>query len=104
MDVATLSAVNGNGPSPTIEAANPDLVLEHIVNLIELSLGAVRPELKAIGSLLSDTRYAESLEKVSQFAAGSGVAIYAQKDRREDLVNGHADTPSMSFGSSTKSR
>lgn len=98
MEVATPSAVNGNGLSPTIEAANPDLVLEHIVNLIEISLGAARSELKAVGSLLSESKHAESLEKVSQFAAGSQAALYAQKDRREELVNGHDDTPRMLAG------
>ena len=98
MEVATPSAINGNGPSPAIEAANPDLVLEHIVSLIEISLGAARSDLKAVGSLLSDTKYAESLERVAQFAADSEVAIYAQKDRRDELVNGHDDTPSEFHG------
>lgn len=93
MEVATPSAVNGIGPSPTIEAANPEVVLDHIINLIQTSLGAARQELKAVGSLLSDSKRAESLEKVSQFAADTQVALYAQKDRRQELVNGHHDTP-----------
>lgn len=96
MEVATPSAANGNGLSPTLEAAQPEAVLEHIANLIETSLGAAREELKALGSLLSDSKHAESLEKVSQFAADTQVALYAQKDRRNELINGHDDTPRKS--------
>jgi dynein heavy chain 1, cytosolic len=95
MEVATPSATNGNGLSPAIEVANPAHVLEHIVSLLGVSLGASQSELKAVGSLLSDSKYAETLEKVSQFAATSQEALHAQKDRREELLNGHDDTPSM---------
>ena len=94
MEVLSPAVPNGSGPVPTPEAADPLAVLEHIVNLIETSLGAARRELEAIGSLLSKSQHAESLEKCAQFAADSHVAIYAQKDRLSELVNGHDDTRS----------
>ncbi|ETN45168.1 uncharacterized protein HMPREF1541_10045 [Cyphellophora europaea CBS 101466] len=93
MEVLSPSAPNGNGVTPTIEAADPIAVLEHIANLIETALGAARKELEAVGSLLSDSKRAEALEKVSQFAADSQVALYAQKDRRDEMVNGHDESP-----------
>ena len=94
MEVLSPAVPNGNGPVSTPEPADPLAVLEHIVNLIETSLGAARRELESIGSLLSKSKHAESLEKCAQFAADSHVAIYAQKDRLDELVNGHDDTPS----------
>lgn len=94
MEVLSPAAPNGNGPSSAPEPADPLAVLEHIANLIETALGAARKELEAVGSLLSKTKHAESLEKCAQFAADSHVAIYAQKDRRDELVNGHDDSPS----------
>ena len=94
MDVLTPSVPNGNGATLSIEPADPLAILEHIVTLIESALGSARKELEAVGSLLSENKHAETLEKVSHFAADSQVAIYAQKDRREEMLNGHDDTPS----------
>jgi dynein heavy chain 1, cytosolic len=97
MEVLTPSAPNGNGVTPTIEPADPIAVLDHIVSLIETALGAARKELEAVGSLLSDTKRAETIDRVSQFAADTQVSLYAQKDRRDELVNGHGDTPGMAI-------
>src|SRR6201999_2916750 len=57
---------------------------------------SARRELEAVGSLLSKASYAESLNKCSRFAVDPQVTLYAQKDVREELVNGHDDTPSPS--------
>ena len=95
MEVLAPSAPNGNGATPTIEVADPLAVLEHIASLIETALGAARKELEAVGSLLSESKRAETLDRVSQFAGETQVALYAQKDRRDELVNGHGETPSM---------
>lgn len=82
-------------PSPVLlEPVDPRHVLEHIANLIETTLGAARRELEAVGSLLSKTNHAESLNKCARFAVESQLTLYAQKDVREELVNGHDDTPS----------
>jgi hypothetical protein len=97
MEVMTSSRPNGEGPASSIpsapDPADPLLVLEHIANLIEIALGAARKELEAVGSLLSLKKHSESIEKCAHFAGDSPVAIYAQKDRREDLTNGHDGSP-----------
>ena len=85
--------LNGNGPSSIPEPADPPAVLEHIATLIESALGAARRELEAVDSLLSKSRHAETLEKCAHFASDTHVAIYAQKERRDELVNGHDDSP-----------
>lgn len=95
MEILSPSVPNGTGPPPNLEPPDPVAVLEHIANLIETALGAARKELEAVGSLLSETKRAETLEKVTHFSADTQVALYAQKERRDDLLNGHDDTPSM---------
>ncbi len=94
MEVLSSAVPNGNGPVSMQQPADPLAVLEHIANLVEVALGAARRELEAVGSLLSKSKHAESLDKCAQFAADSHVAIYAQKERLDELVNGHDDTPS----------
>ncbi|KIX04416.1 uncharacterized protein Z518_05284 [Rhinocladiella mackenziei CBS 650.93] len=95
MDVMSPSAPNGAPSPPLLEPVDPLLVLEHIANLIETTLGAARRELEAVGSLLSKANRAESLDKCARFAAEPQITLYAQKDIREELVNGHDDTPSQ---------
>ena len=94
MEVVSSTQPSGNGPVSIPEPADPLAVLEHIVNLIETSLGAARRELEAIGSLLSKSKHAESLQKCAHFATDPHVAIYAQKDHLDEMVNGHEHTPS----------
>ena len=94
MEILSPTAANGNGSVSLPEPADPLAVLEHIANLIETALGAARKELEAVGSLLSKNKHEESLERCAQFAADSHVAIYAQKDRLEEMINGHDDSPS----------
>ena len=93
MEVLAPAAANGNGTTPSPEPTDPLIVLEHIVNLIETALGAARRELEAVGSLLSKSKHAETLDRCVRFAADSQVALYAQKDRRDEMVNGHDDSP-----------
>src|ERR1700761_4486560 len=94
MDI--LSTPNGDSaPTALLEPVDPLDVLNHIASLIETTLGAARRELEAVGSLLSKASHAESLNKCARFAADPQTTLYAQKDVREELVNGHEDTPSL---------
>ncbi|KAK5456057.1 dynein heavy chain [Exophiala xenobiotica] len=92
-DVLSPTAPNGAHTPPPVEA-DPLNVLEHIANLIEITLGAARRELEAVGSLLSKAERADSLDKCARFASDSQITLFAQKDIRDELVNGHDDTPS----------
>jgi dynein heavy chain 1, cytosolic len=99
MDVLAPSTANGvdHGAATSLEPVDPLEVLQHIASLIETTLGAARRELEAVGSLLSKASHAESLSKCARFAADPQITLYAQKDVREELVNGHDDTPSLSL-------
>ncbi|KIW34320.1 uncharacterized protein PV07_01105 [Cladophialophora immunda] len=96
MDVLSTSTPNGDpGPTTVLEPVDPLEVLEHIANLIETTLGAARRELEAVGSLLSKASRPESINKCARFAVDTQITLYAQKDVREELVNGHDDTPKI---------
>jgi dynein heavy chain 1 len=98
MDVLSPTIPNGTSNVAILEPVDSLTVLEHIANLIETTLGVARRELEAVGSLLSKSSRSDSLAKCARFAIEPSVTLYAQKDVREDLVNGHDDTPSQSKG------
>ncbi len=96
MDIVSNSTPNGTStPATSLEPVDTLDVLHHIANLIETTLGAARKELEAVGSLLSKASHAETLSKCARFAVDPQITLYAQKDIREELVNGHHDTPSL---------
>lgn len=92
MEVLPASTPNGDATPQPPESADPVLVLEHIVRLIETNLGAARRELEAVSSLLSSSKHADSLDKCDRFASEPQAALYAQKDVQETRVNGHTES------------
>lgn len=98
MDVLSPNIPNGGDSNPVLtEPVDPLLILQHIASLVETALGAAKRELEAVGSLLSKASHDESLDKCARFALDPQAStLYARKDVREELVNGHNDTPSQS--------
>ena len=83
MQAHSSDTVNGFSTSATPitpPTADPFAVLEHISTLLQSALGAAKKELEAIGSLLSTTKYTETLNRCTRFASESQVALYGQKD------------------------
>lgn len=92
MEVISPSTPNGVAPYAAVDNVDPLPVLEHIANLIQTTLGAARRELESVGSLLSKSKYADSLGRCARFAAEPHAALYAQQDvLDDDMVNGHGD-------------
>lgn len=91
MEVLSAGTPNGDALSQPAQSADPVQVLEHIARLIEANLGAARRELETVGSLLSSAKHADSLERCDRFASEPQLTLYAQKDIREEKVNGHSD-------------
>ena len=82
--------VNGNtlitGVTPTID---PDSVVQHLVDLLEITLGASSADLEAKGSLLSETKRQDTVQRCTRFASEAQVALYVQKDVvSADIPNG----------------
>jgi dynein heavy chain 1 len=97
MEVATpgQGAANGHTPPPPASASiDPDLVVRHLVDLLEITLGASTEDLKRKGSLLSEARKSDTVQRCTRFASESQVALYVQKtiittELPNGAVNGH---------------
>ncbi|OAA56942.1 dynein heavy chain [Niveomyces insectorum RCEF 264] len=73
-------AASTNGASPS-SYVDPARVVDHLVAVLEAALGATREELEAPGSLLSKTRYSDTVQRCSRFAhEPQVVSLYIQKD------------------------
>ncbi|KAL1836345.1 hypothetical protein VTJ49DRAFT_5263 [Mycothermus thermophilus] len=85
-------------PSPSPSSASfatvdPARVVDYLASLLEAALGATRTELEAPGSLLSRTRYPDTLQRCTRFATETQVALYIQKELIP-LDDGVEGTPS----------
>jgi len=94
-------------PTPAAAAAaaslippyNPQILLEYLVEVLKVTLGARDREIQSNGSLLSATRKGETLEKCRRFASSSETsqcAIYVIKEVLE-TEEATTDTTCMSF-------
>ena len=59
---------------------DPNLVVHHLTDVLQITLGASRRDLEGPGSLLSKSKYADTVQRCARFASESQVAIYVQKD------------------------
>lgn len=80
MEVASPSTPGPTGGLPAHPILDPLLVVEHLVAVLEVTLGATRRTLDSVGSLLHSSRYPDTLQRCSRFATESQTALYVQKD------------------------
>lgn len=87
METTTLASGDFRSTSPTPNSStslttlvNPITVLDYLIDVITLTLGTTKRELESGASLLSKTRYSETLQKCSKFAGDGTVALYASKE------------------------
>ncbi|KAL8759989.1 MAG: hypothetical protein Q9199_000365 [Rusavskia elegans] len=80
MEVVTPGA-NGH-PTASIAAAaiSPEAVIQHLTDLLEVTLGASSDDLEGPDSLFSTARRQDTLRRCTRFASESQVALYVQKD------------------------
>ncbi|EWC45394.1 cytoplasmic dynein heavy chain [Drechslerella stenobrocha 248] len=84
--------------SPSTSTTNPVNMLEHLVQVIDVTLGASKRELEATGSLLSRSHYSDTLLRCSRFSSEGPTVLYICKD----LVETPADPASEAIdGSAT---
>ena len=98
MEVASPGQGVNGGPPATAAAATIDshLIVEHLVDLLEITLGASRDDLEARGSLLSDAKRQDTIQRCTRFANESQVVLYVQKDVTaialpNGTLNGHIE-------------
>ena len=89
---------NGRSPpSPLQTVIDPDLIVRHLVDLLEITLGASTEDLEGKGSLLSEAKRPDTIQRCTRFASESQVALYVQKcvgstELPNGVANGHAPT------------
>src|SRR4051794_32623755 len=84
MDVAAAPqtpspGTNGVASSP-FAPIDPVRVVDHLAVVLEAALGASRDELEASGSLLSKSRYSDTLQRCTRFANDTQISLFIQKD------------------------
>ena len=95
MEVASPGqGVNGHSPQTATSTIDPDVVVRHLVDLLELTLGASTGDLEAKGCLLSDAKRHDTVQRCTRFASESQVVLYVQKDLPSlggpsGMLNGH---------------
>lgn len=79
--ISSPSPLSPNGTStnglPTID---PTLVVEHLAAVLEITLGATRKDLENVGSLLSKSRYSDTMLRCTRFSGESQVVLYVTKE------------------------
>ena len=82
--------VNGHAPSSvTAGAIDPNVVVQHLTDLLEVTLGASREELERQGSLLSIGKRNDTVQRCTRYASEPQVALYVQKAIADSMqVNG----------------
>ncbi|KAL8769492.1 MAG: hypothetical protein Q9209_004553 [Squamulea sp. 1 TL-2023] len=107
MEVVTQGA-NGH-PTASIASAmiSPEAVVQHLTDLLEVTLGATPEDLEGPDSLFSTSKKQDTIQRCARFASESQVALYVQKDILflEDLelaVNGAEDVSSSQKHASFK--
>lgn len=97
MEVLSPSTPNGLPSLDSSSSIDPLVVLEHLSEVLQITLGAIRRDLESLGSLLSKEKQADSLQRSARFASESQVALYAQKDIVEDEATDLIDTDAGKF-------
>lgn len=84
---------NGETPSAFI-TIDPKLVVDYLVSVVSITLGATRDDLESPGSLLSKESHADTLQRCTRFASDAQVALYIQKETTPtaDIPDGSADS------------
>jgi dynein heavy chain 1 len=81
MEVASNGVPDG---VPTAISQGPlvdsETVVQYLVDVLQVTLGALKSELENTGSLLSKSKYSETAQRCMRFASESQVALYVQKD------------------------
>ena len=80
MEVVSPGA-NGHSPASILSTSiDPGIVVQHLVDLLEITLGASTEDLESHGSLLSESKQHDTVQRCTRFASEPQVALYVLKD------------------------
>jgi dynein heavy chain 1 len=102
MEVASTGVPNGVSTPDTAALVDSGAVIQYLTEVLQVTLGALKSELETAGSLLSEARYNETVQRCTRFASESQVALYVQKDiAGAEETNGENEGPGESSPSAT---
>lgn len=70
---------NGVAPAP-FPGIDPERIVDHLVAVCQVALGASKEELEQPGNLLHKSRYSETMSRCTRFANDTQNVLYIQKD------------------------
>lgn len=80
-----LSPGDANGASraasPTPPTIDPQIIVDYLEKVLEVNLGAAERDLRAPGSLLSDDKRTDTLQRCAQFSKENQLVLYVVKER-----------------------
>lgn len=99
MEVVSPGASNGGlAASSPLPLADPSVVVQHLTEVLQVTLGALKKDLESAGSLLSKAKYSETVQRCTRFASEAQVALYAQKELvGTEQPNGTDDEESCTY-------
>lgn len=98
MEVASTGVPNGVSTPDTAALVDSGAVIQYLTEVLQVTLGALRSELETAGSLLSEARYNDTVQRCTRFASESQVAFYVQKDiAGAEEINGDTEGPGESI-------
>lgn len=72
--------LNGHVPSPDPDGVfDADVIVQHLTDLVEVTLGASTEDLQRQGSILSSSKRHDTVQRCTRFALEPQVALYVQK-------------------------
>ncbi|EGX53504.1 hypothetical protein AOL_s00006g370 [Orbilia oligospora ATCC 24927] len=95
-------------PSASTSNVNPVTLLDHIVHVVDITLGAPKRELEGAGNMLSRSHYSDTLLRCSRFCGEGPTALYVCKEMVESAGDTSTDsiegptTPQYKFSISSE--
>lgn len=82
------AASNGTSraPSPTPPTIDPQIIADYLEKVLEVNLGATERDLRAPGSLLSEDRRTDTLQRCTQFSRENQLVLYVVKERNAEAA------------------
>ena len=71
---------NGIASAASPPTFDPQALVDHLSNLITVTLGASKSDLESYPSLLSQSELQDTLQRCSRFASESQAALFVRKD------------------------
>lgn len=103
MEVASAGVPNGVSAPNQPSLWDPDVLVHYLVEVLQVTLGALRSELESTGSLLSKAKCNETVQRLTRFVSEPQTALFVQKDIvPTEETNGTEDGSCMSLNASSE--